>query len=113
MTGPLRNVIENTMDAFGQLLIVLVAKLSRPAYLPDDGRRRPVRRFVARQTIDGIVRIGRGVDQLNLRLATTPSTRFRNHVVRPSAVARVMHASFGETRPASLRQGYLGPPELQ
>ena len=98
MTQSLRNARQTAFEALGQLLIFFVAKLARPAYLPDTGRRRPVRRFVARQTIDGIVGIGRGVDQLNLRLATTQSTRFRNHVVRLSAVAGVMDASFGETR---------------
>jgi len=82
MMESLRNARQNAFEAFGQLLIFLVAKLSRPAYVPDGGRRRPVQRFVARHTIDGIVAIGRGVDQLNLRLATTPSPRFRNHVVR-------------------------------
>jgi hypothetical protein len=70
------------LEALGEGLIFLVEKLARPAYLSDRGRRRPVRRFVARKIIDNVVAIGRGVDQWNLRLASTQSTRFRNHVVR-------------------------------
>jgi hypothetical protein len=76
MTAGFRNVAHTSLDAFGQILIFLVAHLARPAYVPHGTRRRPVRRFLARHTIDGIVAIGRVVDQLNVGFATTDSKSF-------------------------------------
>jgi len=65
MTNRLRTGIEQGLDIFGWMLIRLVARLARPAYLTQGTRPQPVRRFLARRAIDGIVTVGRVVDRLN------------------------------------------------
>ncbi len=55
------------MGTVGLILIWAVARLSTPAYVPHATG--PVRRVLARRTIDGIVATGRLVD----RMASYPS----------------------------------------
>ena len=50
------------LDAFGYLLIGLVARLTRPAYVPNAAG--PIRRLLARRTVDGIIAMGRLVDRV-------------------------------------------------
>ena len=55
-------VRDYALGAAGIVLIALVARLARPAYLSNKNRQ-PVRRALARRAIDGMVGIARLVDR--------------------------------------------------
>jgi hypothetical protein len=74
MTTAPRTITQKAINALGQLLILAVARLSRPAYVPSTSGRRPARRFLARHAIDGIVAIAGRIDEVNARGPESRST---------------------------------------
>lgn len=62
----------------GVLLIAGVAKLAKPAYVPQIARRQPVRRYLAQRAIDSLFTVARIID----RMGGTPV-----RTTRPEAAA--------------------------
>ncbi len=63
MDSRLRNGVEHGLETFGVVLILLVGRLVRTAYLTQGGR--PVRRRLARRAIDGMVAVARQMDHVS------------------------------------------------
>ena len=63
MDSRLRSGVEHGLEIFGVVLILLVGRLVRTAYLTQGGR--PVRRRLARRAIGGMVGIARQIDNVS------------------------------------------------